>query len=40
MSQKQKYDKTEKEEKVTAKENYTESSLEQNHLALEPEKKK
>ena len=35
MSQKQKYDKTEKEEKVTAKENQK-----QKHLALEPEKKK
>ena len=39
ISQKQKYDKKEKEEKVTTKENYTESNLEKKYVALEPGKK-
>ena len=38
ISQKQKYDKKEKEERVTAKENYTEGNLEVKYVALEPEK--
>lgn len=40
ISQKQKYDNKVKEEKVTTKENYTESSLEEKYVALEPEKKR
>ena len=38
ISQKQKHDKKGKEEKVTIKESYTESNLEKEYVALEPEK--
>ena len=36
-SQKQKYIKNEKEEKVTAQEDYTEGNLEKKKVALDPE---
>ena len=39
ISRQKKHDKTKREEKVTKKENYTESNLEMKYIALEPEKK-